>query len=105
MFQLSFPLSTILATASNTIMASLGSISNFLNSYEFLFLAETISLAIKVFILFKIVRYAFSSHKFDRLWIFLILVVIGSLAEDLAWIIKILHSYVPELDERIKVFF
>lgn len=105
MFQLSFPLFKILVTANDTILASLSSISSFLNSYEFLFLAETISLAIKIFILFKIVRYAFSSHKFDRLWILLILVVIGSLAEDLAWIVNILHSYVPALDERIKIFF
>lgn len=105
MFQLSFPLFKILVTANDTILASLGSISSFLNSYEFLFLAETISLSIKIFILFKIVRYALSSHKFDRPWILLILVVVGSLAEDLAWIVKILHTYVPELDERIKIFF
>src|SRR3990167_8670269 len=87
------------------LYGSLSAVQDFLASYEFLFLAETIAVIVKVSVLAKLFKYITNSKKFEKLWLFLVLAIIGSLAEDLTWIIKILEINVPEFDKRIWIMF
>ena len=104
MQSLSFPFKSLFELIYNSILILINYSINFLGSYEFLLFAEITAVITKLFVLGKIIKHATKSNKFQRLWILLILVVVSALAEDLTWIIKILRSYIPEIDYRILLF-
>lgn len=89
----------------DTLCNSLTVIINFLFSYEFLFLTETISLGIKIIVLVMLFRYITNSKKFRTLWLFLVLSLVASTVEDIAWIIKILKDSIPEFDQYLWIAF
>src|SRR3990167_10152798 len=95
----------LLEVSYDTLSAAFTSIQTFLLSYEFLFLAEIISVSIKLIILCKLFKYIANSKTFEKLWFFLLIALACSLSEDLTWILKILKMGIPEFDQRIWITF
>lgn len=77
-------------------------LNQFLASDEFIFTSMIISLAVKVYLLIKLIRY---SEKINLISFFLSLTLLGSAIEDFSWIARkgeIL--FLPNLDYRIRIF-
>src|SRR3989338_722742 len=72
----------------------------------FLLLVETIALLIKSFIIAKLFLHRTEKHTpFQRAWLLLILILIGSILEDLTWVVKLLQmSNLLNIDYRFFVF-
>jgi len=79
---------------------------NLLSSIPFLLFAESVSLLIKSYIIAKLfLNRAEKNTQFQRAWFLLVLILTGSLVEDLTWIIRLIQlSALPSLDYRIIVF-
>ncbi len=77
-----------------------------LSSKPFLLIATTISLAIKTYIISQLfVHRKERQTKFQQAWLSLILILLGSITEDLAWIIKLTKAlFFPCIDYRIIIF-
>lgn len=67
-------------------------ILNLLNSFYFLLIVESIFLVLKLYLLIFVSAYGFKSHKITTPWLFLLLVLIGGIFSDAAWIASILHE-------------
>lgn len=89
------------------MMYVLETIIKLLSSIPFLFFAETISLLLKSYIIVKLFLHrAEKNTPFQQAWFLLVLILTGSILEDLAWIIRLLQlSFIPNLDYRIIIFF
>src|SRR5579872_5942911 len=81
-------------------------IYNFFNSYEFLLAAEIIACSIKIYLLIMLTLNGIHSSKKQWPWIFIILVLINGIFEDMVWMINVLRilEYI-KLDYRVWVFF
>lgn len=81
-------------------------IISILSNNYFLLATEILSLLIKSYIVVKLlVHRTEKRNQFKRAWFFLNLILLGSILEDITWIIKLLQlSIIPSLDYRIVLF-
>lgn len=77
-----------------------------LSSTPFLLLAETISLFVKGYIIVKLFLHRTENQtQFKKAWLLLILILAGSIMEDLTWIIKLLQQTIlTKIDYRVLIF-
>lgn len=80
-------------------------INSIISSYLFLFVAETLSLFLKGYFLFFVLRHGLRSPKIQRPWVFLIVILISAMFADFAWIVSLGHKlFFPTMDYRPVLF-
>ena len=76
-----------------------------INTYQFVFCIELISFITKAILLCIILLQGLRSRKTHIAWFFLLLVFIGSMFSNIAWIISVLHKlFLKNIDYRLVVF-
>lgn len=84
----------------------LNNLLDILNSQPFLLLAITASFLIKTYIITQLLLHR-AKHQamFKRAWTLLILILLGSIIEDTAWILKLVRLIIfPSIDCRLGIF-
>jgi len=93
---------TVIGMAVSTIFSEVNSL---LSSPFFLFHIEAASAIFKISLLIFFVRQMSNRRSIQSSWIYLLIAIIGSLAEDVAWLASLSrYSYFPTVDYRIVLF-
>src|SRR5580704_1645650 len=80
-------------------------INSTLGNLNFLLVAETISLFIKIYISMSLVIHGLKSGKFNKQLQLLLVILIGAMLSNVSWIFKVIRTnFIPELDVRFYIF-
>jgi len=89
----------------NIILSIFTSTASIIGSYQFLLIATSFAFCLKTCILIFLIFRGTKLTKISRPLIFILLVLIGTMASDVAWILKLSKSlFFPSLDYRILTF-
>ena len=87
------------------ILHTFKTLESIIGSYPFLLVATSIAFCIKMIILISLASRGIKSQKIQKSWILLILVLIGSMVSDSAWILKLSQMlFFPKIDPRLTLF-
>ncbi len=80
-------------------------IESFLGNFYFLIAVTSTLFILKATLLVSLVMRGLRSSKLHRQWLFLVFVLIGSMCENFAWLIKLSKlTFLPEIEYRLTLF-
>jgi len=80
-------------------------LESIIGSFPVLLTFTTVALSIKLFLLFFLISKGMRSSKVPKPWIYLTLFLLGSMVEDVAWVLKLSQTlFFPAMDYRITLF-